>query len=169
MKLPVRAVHLVYSCQQGTNCRHGKAHRCWFGRLAFGRCLQMSCADQSCSSNRLCVRRLLNEWPARTLWFTQRKCIFHLIAFITHAKLSCRAIDAVYDLPAYSLIAFAHPFPGYGANSSCLLLYLQSPSPGVKLEMKPARQGTELHKPPSVLSPGSHHLHYSVWGSFGSE
>lgn len=167
----------------GDNCWHDKPtviellefwHALWWAVVC--RCLVL-------------ISPALERWEwynwtsGKTLWFIQRQSIILSAGvFMMYLQLnhiyhkpktwlqSCLCIKCLAGLLSHCIcLPHFHIFPGYGANSSRLLLYLQSPSPGVKLEMKPAWQGTELHKPPSVLSPGSHRLHYSVWGSFGCE
>lgn len=185
VKLPVRAICLVYTCHQGRLVDETNPHVwiSWSSLPVMDSCLPDAFAliiPARGTASGWQWYYWINEWTEilpfacrhrrKTL---SRRCIVYFITSITHKttkkKLSARTILHW----AYSLITFASPismsFPGYGANSSRLLLYLQSPSPGVKLWMKPTWQGTELHKPPSVLSPGSQRLHYSVWGSFGCE
>lgn len=66
-----------------------------------------------------------------------------------------RLTSSLHTRPPASSLLSPSPclFPGYGANSSRLLLYLQSASAAVKLWMKLTWQGTELHNPP----PQPHH------------
>lgn len=184
------ACHSHLSClyvSTGDSCRQGKPiffefcelwDLLWWTVVCWCFYIDHSYTRNGFCSTAILLNQQINKKSCSLLvvmvWCSQQVyawCIRNLIAFITHPKLGCRA--ALNLLRARSLITFASPismsFPGYGANSSRLLLYLQSASPSVKLWMKPTWHGTELHKPPSVLSPGSQRLHYSVWGSFGCE